>query len=271
MDSDKRNRRIALLSTLVFAALTALVVSLLKLSYNPSEAPTWPPVDSAELLFAGEFVQVGDIPEPVNPDHTATADNDGSDQPTADGEDMTEAGPVAPEPPATTVSKQPSPMKVKEQKPAEPGASKANDKPAAEPKREQKQPERIPLKTVDFNKNKGKASNSGAAGSPDGNATQGALSGSVGYQMSGRSITVSAPSVSSKNEKLEGKRVVITIFANPEGRLIGTPTIDAKRTTVGDAIVRRRCLEKAAQAKVSPNPDAPKSQQGTIIFNFSNK
>ena len=62
---SRRNHLIALLATVLFHAAVVVVLLTLYLRYPGSERNerTWPPVDSSEVLFGGEYVMVGDRQE----------------------------------------------------------------------------------------------------------------------------------------------------------------------------------------------------------------
>ena len=79
MTSNHRNKLIALICTLVFHVMLVVLLLSLYLRYNGVEdnERTWPPVDSAEVLFGGEYVMIGDRPE--------LAQNTSEPAPAADG------------------------------------------------------------------------------------------------------------------------------------------------------------------------------------------
>ena len=54
-----------MLATLLFHVIVVVILASLYLRYSPSEQAErkWPPVDSSEVLFGGEFVMTGDSPE----------------------------------------------------------------------------------------------------------------------------------------------------------------------------------------------------------------
>lgn len=271
MSNERRNQLIAALATLLIAVLLIVTICCLTLTYSPAtgekaERQTWPPTDSTELLFAGEFVQLGDIPQstestepaPTQESAQTATDADVSPQQPSDIAPLTNNGVKT----ATTEKPVATP------KPAE------NKEPAAKPA-EQPRPD---IKKVTFNKPGTAANNqsgtggtgAGKPGSPDGNADHGALSGSVGTSMAGRSISVSAPQVSS-SESLDGRRVVVEIVVDRDGKQLQAPAVVEAQTTVKDPQVRQRCLQQAARARVSAAPQAAPRQRGTITFRFSRR
>ena len=62
---SRRNQLIALLATVLFHAAVVVVLLTLCLRYSGAESNerVWPPVDSSEVLFGGEYVMVGDRQE----------------------------------------------------------------------------------------------------------------------------------------------------------------------------------------------------------------
>lgn len=158
MKNNRRHRAIAAAATLLFHALliAALVAGVLRYS-SEHDQPEWPPADSSEILFGGEFVMVGDQGAAEAEAAAETAD-------VSDVSDVTDVTDVAA--PSGDI-KVPKALKV----PKDPKAEKA---------------EAIKDR-VSFGKGKGKA------GQPDGNSADGAVSGIAASGLGNRKA-VSLPS-----------------------------------------------------------------------------
>ena len=61
---NNKIRRVAAAVTLMVVAVAIVVILCLKLRYNPLEERRWPPEDTSELLFEGEYVMAGDVAVP---------------------------------------------------------------------------------------------------------------------------------------------------------------------------------------------------------------
>lgn len=125
-DSNSKDRTIAALLTLLFAGVMLLVMFLTHLRYTPPTPEELAKMDLLQdtIMWGGEFVELGDFPEPM-PDNGLSAN--GEDQPQdaqqdinekdAGQNDLKDEGGVANEPPKPMVQqhKQESPMKVEQQ------------------------------------------------------------------------------------------------------------------------------------------------------------
>ncbi|WP_435597399.1 hypothetical protein, partial [Paramuribaculum intestinale] len=125
MNRDDRRRRIeALTATLITVGLILLALLTARLRYNGDEPRVWPPVDSAELLLAGEYVMAGDIPQPELNDPRPAPE--AAEQPAPEADDLTDTGTPAPETAPVVSSEQESPMKTKRKpKPEKTGPTQA--------------------------------------------------------------------------------------------------------------------------------------------------
>lgn len=149
-----RDRRTAAVITALITLLVILLLCFCGMHFPPDG---WEfrhaPEDESELLFAGEYVMVGDVPAPSAPKQEA----------------------AAPEP-------------VQEETSVDEPAPEAESGPSAEEVERQRISESI-SRRVAF----GKPSNAaGKTGSPDGNSTTGAASGRPGFNLKGRELLNSA-------------------------------------------------------------------------------
>ncbi len=117
---------------------------------------------------------------------------------------------------------------------------------------------------------KGDTEGKGNQGSPTGNSTSGALSGSAGYgtfDLGGRSIGGGGLPKPNYNVQEEG-RVVVSITVNPAGNVIAT-SINKLTNTVNPAL--RKAAEEAAKKAKFNAVAGPNNQMGTITYYFNLK
>lgn len=264
--SSRRQHIIALIITLLFHGAVLAVLMLIYLRYNPSETleREWPPVDSSEVLFGGEYVMVGDTPEPDmadEPSPEAAEETSATVEQTPAAPDPTPE-PVTPKTPAVA-SKTPSPAKVDDRETAAAREKAERERAAAEQaKREQETRDAIASR-VKFGKNGSSGSGSGKSGSPDGNSDMGKSSGTPGYSLGRRTIASwktppSAPIGS----------ITISVTVNREGHVVAASYQSGTGAAAASTKARTECVNAAKQSRFSVDPDAPVSQKGTITYHF---
>lgn len=254
------------MATLLFHAAVVVALLCIYLRYNPAaEADrTWPPVDSAEVLFGGEYVMIGDTPEAAeSADEPAPAETEQAPAPQPQAEALDNAGKPAPTPAPVITSKQPSPAKAPEAKTKDPtGPSKAELEAAEKARREQEQREAIASR-VSFGNNGAGGSGSGKAGSPDGNASQGAVSGKPGFNLGGRTIdSWEKPSAAPLGT------IVISVTVDRQGHVTQAVYASGTGAAAASTKARNECIRAARASKFSVDLNAPASQKGTITYNF---
>ena len=262
---SRRNQLIALLATVLFHAVIVVVLLTLCLRYPGAERNerTWPPVDSSEVLFGGEYVMIGDRPEIAqNTGEPAPAEAEAQEAPSPEAESLVNSG--EPAQPAPVISSQrPSPAKV-EAKPApeKSGPTKAEIEAAETAKREQEARQAIANK-VQFGQKSTGGSGSGKAGSPNGNASVGAVSGSPGFNLKGRSLadwhTPSAGPLGT---------ITIRVTVNRQGKVTSASYASGTGAAAASQATRQSCINAARMSQFSVDNDAPASQTGTISYNF---
>ncbi len=107
----------------------------------------------------------------------------------------------------------------------------------------------------------------GVAGSPEGNATQGKVTGTGGFgtfDLGGRGVDENGLQRPAYTVQDEG-RVVVTITVNPAGKVIATSI--NKRTNTMNATLRA-AAEEAARKTVFAAVNGPDNQTGTITYYF---
>lgn len=258
----KKSRIIALGTTVAFHALVVLLLLVLYLRYSGEEKRVWPPEDTSELLLEGEYVKLGDIPQPRQQQSTPAP---AASQPkqTQESEDLADAGKMAETPPSTVTTTKESPMKVaKKPVPEKPGPTREELEAQAKAKKEAETAKKISNR-VNFGGQKSGNSESGTSGSPNGNSTSGALAGSPGYSLRGRSLeSWSSPSGTNTGT------IIINVRVNRQGQVISASYHGGSGAVSSDPTARRSCEQAARQSKFSVSQDAPSEQVGTITYRF---
>lgn len=239
MENNRRHRAIAAAATLLFHALliAALVAGVLRYS-SEHDQPEWPPADSSEILFGGEFVMVGDQGAAEAEAAAETAD-------VSDVSDVTDVTDVAA--PSGDI-KVPKALKVSK----DPKAEKAEAEKAEKAEKAEAIKDR-----VSFGKGKGKA------GQPDGNSADGAVSGIAASGLGNRKA-VSLPSPA----KGPMGKIVVKITVDRNGNVTSAAYLSGVAPANASASARRSCVEAARRSRFSADPDAPASQTGTITYTY---
>lgn len=263
---NRRDKLIALVMTIAFHAIVFLLLLSLYLRYSGFEDPdrTWPPVDSSELLFGGEYVMVGDRPELAqNSQSPAPSSNDATEIPSSEVEALDNSGVLA-EPAPVMTSEQPSPHKVNPQPvPEQTGPSKAEIEAAERAKREQEQRQAIANRVSNANFAGTGGTGQGNAGSPDGNADMGAVSGTPGHNLKGRSIA---------HYELPPKgplgTITVRVSVNRDGEVTSASYLSGDGQAAASVKARNNCVAAARASRFSVDRNAPVSQTGTITYKF---
>lgn len=233
MENNRRHRAIAAAATLLFHALliAALVAGVLRYS-SEQDQPEWPPADSSEILFGGEFVMIGDQGASEAEAAAETAE-------VSDVSDVTDV---------TDVAAPSGDIKVpKDLKDPKAEAEKAEKAEKAEAIKDR----------VSFGKGKGKA------GQPDGNSADGAVSGIAASGLGNRKA-VSLPSPA----KGPMGKIVVKITVDRNGNVTSAAYLSGVAPANASASARRSCVEAARRSRFSADPDAPASQTGTITYTY---
>lgn len=239
MENNRRHRAIAAAATLLFHALliAALVAGVLRYS-SEQDRPEWPPADSSEILFGGEFVMIGDQGASEAEAAAETETAEAVEEPANDIKVL-------------KVPKAPKDLKVpKDLK--DPKAEKAEAEKAEKAEKAEAIKDR-----VSFGKGKGKA------GQPDGNSADGAVSGIAASGLGNRKA-VSLPSPA----KGPMGKIVVKITVDRNGNVTSAAYLSGIAPANASASARRSCVEAARRSRFSADPDAPASQTGTITYTY---
>ncbi len=265
---DNRRRRLyAVIGTVVFhAALLLLLMSIyMRYDAHPEERQ-WPPVDSAEILFGGEYVMLGDNPELIATDNTlssSTHEDSEPEQPQA--EDFVNSGEVADPAPVLT-SERPSVAKVeKKEPPVKTGPTKEEIEAEQRAKREREisrtTSER--LKGAFGNTSRNDGNGNGSAGQSDGNSNSGATKGAPGANLGGRTLASwQAPTGNAVGT------IVIAVDVDRQGRVTRATFSNGKGPVSANSAARNSCVEAARKSRFSVATDGPLTQRGTITYTF---
>lgn len=262
MDSGKRAKIISLAVTVLVVAAVVVLLLLLYLRSTADKPRVWPPEDTSELLLSGEFVQYGDIQQPdmsaQEPAPTAES------EPAEPSEDITDAGTPAPEPAPLVSSKVESPVKVKETpRPEKTGPTKEELAEMERIKKEKEAAEKISSRVKFGGTSSSAATGAGKSGSPNGNASTGALKGMPGAQLKGRTLSSwSMPSATAIG------MIKIKVRVNREGKVIASEYYQGTGPVAGLDAARKSCEHAAMLSSFSVDNDAPAEQIGYISYKF---
>lgn len=261
--ASRRHLVAAAVTVLAHAALVALLLTLYLTSGAEDPTRTWPPVDSAEVLFGGEYVMVGDKPELAESSAEAAPEApEAESAPSPEAPDMTNSGPAADPAPVVTTER-PSPAKA-EKKPApeKTGPSKEELEAQARAKREEETRKAIAAKTR-FDRSGSAGTGSGKAGSPDGNSSTGAASGTPGFNLRGRTLA-------SWEEPAAAPMGTITVrvTVNRQGKVISATYYSGSGAAAASEAARRNCERAALKSQFSVLEDGEAKQTGFITYRF---
>ncbi|MBD5317522.1 MAG: TonB family protein [Bacteroides sp.] len=253
---DHRHFTASAVTVAVHAALLLILLSLfLRYDRTSEEAREWPPVDSAEILFGGEYVMAGDIPEEGHNDAPAPPEVQPEPSTAASATPAEPAPDPTPEPVIT--SKQPSPAKA--QPDAEARRKAAQEK--AEADRRKAEQERRDQQAAAINSRVSFGNATGKSGQTDGNSATGAVSGVSASGLGNRTaITLPQP------PKGPMGKIVITIKVDRQGNVTSASYLSGSGAAAASADARSQCLAAARKARFSPLADAPATQTGTLTY-----
>lgn len=266
MTPSRRNHLIAMLATLLFHVAVVAVLALMCLRYSPSEdaGRTWPPVDSSEVLFGGEYVMTGDNPELTeSSNEPAPVEAAETEPPAPLVSSMENTGTPTPTPAPIVTTERKSPAKAVKETPAEPtGPSKAEREAAERAKREQETRQRVANK-VQFGSAGTGSTGDGKAGSPDGNSSTGTPDGTPGFNLKGRTME-------SWQTPQRGPLGTITVrvSVNRQGQVTSATYQSGTGAAAANEATRQSCVKAARASRFSVDNDATAIQTGTITYRF---
>lgn len=263
---DRSSKAWAIGGTLLFHALLLLCLLFCFLRYPPEGVDAWPPEPEKEIVFnevedlyaSGEFVRVGDTYDEVVNDSPAPSSEDQPD-PTQNAPDLRDAGHKA-DPSKVVSSDNPSPMKV-DNKPKGPTKEELE----AEKARQEAQRRQEAKKTADDATRRAfGGSGQGQSGQADGNSASGAVSGTPGNGVKGRTLEHWDKVSSTKIGE-----IAIRVKVDSQGKVVSA-TYDPTRSNgavAADTKMRERCRQKSLECRFSVQEGAP-TASGTIVWHF---
>lgn len=264
---DNRVRAAAVTAVIVLLLLVWMLTANINLTLDFSADRKWPPVDSSEIVFGGEFVKLGDFAKPTpQRSKTRPSEMQNQEEPSHEGTDMQNVGMPSAEEPEIISSELESPVKVTQQ--PEPKKTGPTKEEIAERERIRKEKEQA-QKSKQINSgmknmfNKSGKSSDGKEGTPQGNATVGATSGSPGYSLTGRTAEGWG-----RPSSAHGGTITIRVKVNRKGHVVSATYLSGTGSAAAQPSVRQSCIQAAKQSRFSVDDNAPAEQTGTITWTF---
>lgn len=211
-----------------------------------------------DITFGGEYVLLGNLPNPNNNDESATADAANTE---TQGEETANAGAQG-EGAALISTNEESALKTQTKK----NGPTKEELEEQRIKREQEQKENEKKKITNSVKNAfGNSGNStGKSGSANGNATHGALSGQPGHTL-GVGYTLS--NWGRPSSRVDGE-IIIKVRVNAQGKVVEATYLKGTGAAAANQQVRRSCEQASLQSRFSVPKNTIGEKVGTIIWKF---
>ncbi len=268
MTSDEKKYRIwgIILATVTYAVVIVAMI-LTRISTTVSQEEVNASENKTEIAFDGEeYVAMGDIPEPDHNDGEPAADN-GEAEPASDGEDETNEGVPGDGQSLVSTNKESKMETPKKKKtgPTDAELKKQQEEQARikkEKEQQEKEKNKINSRAQNAFSKKNNGNGSGQSGSPDGNASTGALSGVPGHNL-GTNYRLSAQKFSCT--KSGSLRFSITV--RQDGTVTSAKYLGGSGEAASDLGVRRQFEERTRSLKFTVSGDnVPNEKKGTITW-----
>ena len=269
MDSENKSRIIAIAGTIVFHVLLLVISLCFVIEHSPQHDlnAQWPPVDSSEILFGGEYVMLGDMQQPQEESDQQQPAPSADENDALEADDLVNAGPKS-EPAQVVTTTKESPMKV-EKKPeptVKPGPTEEEIAAAEKARIEKEQQQKIQEQIKNQFASKGKSTDDGGkgkTGQADGNSETGATLGSPGADLGGRTLAHWVKTSSTK-----AGTIVVAVSVDPQGKVISAKVKSGSGPAYADAATRSRCEQASLKCSFSVSKTETKEQRGTITWRF---
>lgn len=266
MESSNKSRIIAIAGTIIFHVLILVITLCFVIEHTPKTDAEWPPRDSSEILFGGEYVMLGDVVQPQLESDQQQPAPSANETETPDADDIDNAGTQG-TPSQVVTSTQESPMKVEKKPEAPKPGPSAEELAAAEKARiEKEKQQQIQNQMKNAFAGNGKSSDSngkGKSGQADGNSETGATSGSPGANVGGRTLAHWVKTSSTKSGT-----IVVAVSVNPQGKVVSASVKSGSGPAYADAATRSRCVQASLQCSFSVSKTETQEQRGTITWRF---
>lgn len=266
MNRPDKDKLTATATTSIILVLLLIGLMFGRFSVDLSQEREWPPVDSSEIVFGGEFVKMGDLPTPAQSADAEVMPQSSADEATHDGTDMDNQGEAVLEDPSKITLEKESPAK-EEAKPKLEKSGPTKEELAEQQRIKREKEQAAQRKKISssiknrFNKSSSKAK--GKPGSTKGNSDNGVISGTPGYSLKGRT-----PEGWGYPSSTFDGTITIRVKVNRQGHVIEATYSGGTGAAAAQQSVRRSCIEAAKQSRFSVDLDAPAEQVGTITWTF---
>lgn len=266
MNRPDKDKLTAAIATAVILVVLLIGLMFSRFEIDLSEEREWPPVDSSEIVFGGEFVKMGDLPTPTQSAESEMLPQSSAEEATHDGTDLDNQGEAVMEEPSKITLDKESPAK-EETKPQLEKTGPTKEELAERERIKRENELAAQRKKINSNiKNRFNKSSSQAKGTPgstNGNSDNGVLSGTPGYSLKGRT-----PEGWGYPSSTYDGTITIRVKVNRQGHVIDATYAGGTGAAAAQQSVRRSCIEAAKKSRFSVDLDAPAEQVGTITWTF---
>lgn len=262
MKKLSKNRVIAISLVLLFHIIVLVSLLLSTIYYS------WPPKDllvqqQSEILFAGEFVTIGNTSELLdkNMQQPETSEIQESN-PEVKGEDSSNSEILGEGEQIVSAEDSESAMEVEKNNPTNEGPTQQEiEQEQLRIKQEQQAAEEI-NKRVSFNNS---GSDGGTQGSEKGNSDDktSSRSGAPGHSLVGRSLE----SWGTPSSNVDGT-IVVEVRVSPRGTVTDARYMSGTGSAAANLSVRNSCVEESKKSKFSVSKNSTTEQVGTITWRF---
>jgi outer membrane biosynthesis protein TonB len=274
MKNKNKNEIIAIIATLLLHVVVLLILVFNSLHYQfpPKDANQLETqVQNEEIMFGGEYVMLGNTPEPTASNEMQSQSPEQADEvqqePNIAGEDLEDAGEPAKQAKPTVTSKAESPMKIKEKpevvKPKKTGPA-SDDNVTSKTEKVKRGVDAATNSRVKGAFGKSSGNGSGKQGSPNGNSDSGALNGRPGI---GGLVGYTLEYWGRPHSQWEGT-VVIRVRVNTRGKVVEARCVGGTGGAYAHPSVRRDCEQESMKSAFSVPKNTTTEGIGTITWRF---
>lgn len=255
-----KNTIIAIALVLLFhiVVLFTLLFSTVYYSWPPKNLPL---PQQSEILFAGEYVMIGNTAEQLNESLEDPASSEQQQvEPETKGEDFSNSM-VEGEGDKIVSTEQDSPMEVEKSNPTNIGATKSDQEEQLRIKQQEQTAKKINNR-VAFSSTGANGGKEGTAkGNTDGKAA--VRSGAPGHSLSGRTLE----SWGRPSSTVDGT-IVVEVRVNPRGSVVDARYKSGTGSAAASMSVRNSCVEASRKSRFSVSRNTTTEQIGTITWRF---